>query len=74
MHGKSYWFRRRRFGIGWSPRSWEGWAATSAFVVLQAIAPKLTSSSSKVDPERATHVLRLGAAVAFSALVIATGE
>jgi hypothetical protein len=30
----SGWFRRRRFGFGWSPASWEGWAATAFAAVL----------------------------------------
>lgn len=25
---KSYWFRRRRYGYGWRPITWQGWLAT----------------------------------------------
>lgn len=27
------WFRRKRFGYGWTPSSWEGWLATLLFVL-----------------------------------------
>lgn len=30
------WFAAKRFGIGLSPASWEGWAATYALVLLIA--------------------------------------
>ncbi len=28
-----YWFKPRRYGIGATPTSWEGWAITAAYVV-----------------------------------------
>ena len=28
------WFAPRRFGWGWTPISWQGWALTLAFVAL----------------------------------------
>lgn len=28
------WFAPRRFGWGWTPISWQGWAITLAFIVL----------------------------------------
>ena len=27
------WFCRKRFGYGWTPCSWQGWAATLLFVL-----------------------------------------
>jgi hypothetical protein len=27
------WFRRKSFGYGWTPASWEGWLATALFVL-----------------------------------------
>ena len=29
---KKLWFRRKRFGWGWTPASWEGWLVTAIFV------------------------------------------
>jgi hypothetical protein len=31
---KKIWFRRKRYGWGWYPSSWEGWLILAAFVVL----------------------------------------
>ncbi len=29
-----YWFKRRRYGYGWIPVSWQGWLVVLAFVVF----------------------------------------
>lgn len=31
------WFKAKRYGYGWTPCSWEGWAVTLVFVVLAVI-------------------------------------
>lgn len=28
---KNIWFKRKRFGLGWDPVSWEGWAVVGAY-------------------------------------------
>ena len=30
----TYWFKRRRFGYGWTPATWQGWVALVALVLL----------------------------------------
>jgi len=32
--GRDSWFRRRRFGLGWTPCSWQGWLVTLAYLGL----------------------------------------
>lgn len=29
---KQYWFKRRRYGWGWFPASWQGWAVFTVFI------------------------------------------
>jgi len=29
-----YWFRRKVFGWGWTPATWQGWLVTAVFVAL----------------------------------------
>jgi uncharacterized membrane protein YeaQ/YmgE (transglycosylase-associated protein family) len=29
-----YWFRAKRYGWGWTPCTWQGWAILGAFVAL----------------------------------------
>ena len=31
-----YWFRAKRYGWGWTPITWQGWAVLAAFVALLA--------------------------------------
>jgi hypothetical protein len=33
MSGR-YWFRAKRYGWGWTPATWQGWAALAAFFAL----------------------------------------
>jgi hypothetical protein len=73
MKDKRYWFRRRRMGFGWSPKTWEGWAATAGFVLIQAAVPKIIERRGGADTPT-TRKIRFGMAAAFTALVIATGE
>ncbi|MDD3896596.1 MAG: hypothetical protein PHU04_01975 [Candidatus Peribacteraceae bacterium] len=35
---KKYWFKPKRYGYGFFPISWEGWAVTLLMVVLLAVA------------------------------------
>lgn len=36
------WFNARRFGFGWRPVTWQGWAASGAFVALVIGVTRLT--------------------------------
>lgn len=41
---KTYWFKRRRYGYGWTPVVWQGWATVGAFLLFavgMAFAPLL---------------------------------
>ena len=31
---KKLWFKRKRFGWGWYPSTWEGWLVTGGYLVL----------------------------------------
>jgi len=31
---KNYWFKAKRYGWGWYPSSWQGWAILIGFVLL----------------------------------------
>ncbi len=34
MVKKRYWFRRKIFGWGWFPNTWEGWLVTILFIFI----------------------------------------
>ncbi len=31
---KNYWFKRRRYGYGWTPVTWQGWTTLVVFVIV----------------------------------------
>ena len=63
---KTAWFGPKRYGWGWSPRSWQGWVVTIAFGVMGQILPN-------VLPRRAA-LATLGLVAAFVAVVVLTGD
>ena len=54
-----HWFKPRRYGIGVTPSSWEGWLATVACVVLMIldtyVVPRLVR-----DPQQGLGLAMLG--------------
>lgn len=31
---KGYWFKRKLYGWGWTPATWQGWLVTTIFIIL----------------------------------------
>lgn len=31
---RNYWFKRRRYGYGWTPVTWQGWLTVILFLVI----------------------------------------
>ena len=44
-HPKEYWFKRKRYGWGWTPATLEGWLVIAAFVALIVFGSSLMSDS-----------------------------
>jgi hypothetical protein len=74
MADREYWFRRRRFRLGWRPGNKNGWAATGVFALTMIVGTRIIKhfSKSKAD-ENATRFRRI-VGLAFLTLVVATGE
>jgi hypothetical protein len=34
---KRYWFKAKRYGYGWVPATWEGWAVIAAYMLLETV-------------------------------------
>lgn len=34
---KKYWFKRRRFGYGWTPVTWQGWLLMIVFLAVAIV-------------------------------------
>lgn len=35
------WFKPKRFGSGWNPSSWEGWAIVGAVVMFSVVVDRI---------------------------------
>jgi len=42
---RPYWFKRRRFGWGWIPVAWQGWAVVLTYAVIVLGVPAAFSDS-----------------------------
>lgn len=61
---RTYWFAPKRFGIGYSPSSWQGWALVAVYGVLMLGVPRLLhdDSHARVVTMTALTVVFLGVA------------
>ena len=53
------WFRRKRFGLGWYPETWQGWAVIAAYVILLLVISFSFDKSSSPNETTLTFVLPL---------------
>ncbi|MEX0932303.1 MAG: hypothetical protein WDZ61_00205 [Parcubacteria group bacterium] len=54
---KALWFKRKSYGWGWYPASWQGWFVTFAYVVLVVLASLTIDSISPMREVVFTFVL-----------------
>jgi len=47
---KGYWFKRKLYGWGWTPATWQGWAVTGVYVLaVFAFAMTIDGNSSNQE-------------------------
>ena len=65
----AYWFKRRRYGYGWTPSTWQGWLCVAVFLAATILPiPLLGDSTTATALYLAWTLLALAA---FLALTIA---
>lgn len=47
MDKQKYWFKRRRYGYGWIPSTWEGWLVLAVYIVTISVGAFLIDYESK---------------------------
>ena len=53
MESKKYWFKRRRFGWGWTPVTWQGWLTVAFFIgLIIAASMQLPSKPEEPTPDQ----------------------
>lgn len=65
---RSYWFKRRRYGWGWTPVAWQGWVTLVIFLISVAISAALL-----VDDEPRNTITRDGLVFIAAVVVLALG-
>ncbi len=72
---KKLWFKRKLYGWGWYPSSWEGWTVTGLYVLLMLFFTFAVDESSPTNEMAFTFVLpAVLLTVAFIRLCYRTGE
>ena len=64
--GNSLWFKRRRYGYGWTPVTWQGWTVVDLFLAI-VVGGAALSASAESD---AAVVIYLNFVVAATLLLI----
>jgi hypothetical protein len=72
------WFRAKRYGYGWTPATWQGWAVTLAALGLYLLPPAVLAGRyhEELPPAVLAGYLAWMAAVTAALIVVAakTGE
>lgn len=50
VQNEKYWFKRRRYGWGWTPVRWQGWLTLVAFLAVAIATPFVVFPPSPQDP------------------------
>lgn len=51
MPKKNFWFKRKLYGWGWTPVTWQGWAITATFILTNVLNAYLINPYVKSDWE-----------------------
>lgn len=74
-----YWFKRKIWGWGWVPATWQGWAVTLGYLVLIVLLALTQEPSVPGDPDSGSNPLVFGLPIAlltafFIVIAYKTGE
>lgn len=72
---KKLWFKNKKYGWGWSPASWQGWAITLAYVGLVFFFASTLDDNSPPNELAFSFILPvIVLTIAFIRLALRTGE
>lgn len=58
MGKQKYWFKRRRYGYGWIPSTWQGWFILAVYIIVISVgAFMLDYESEEIPASLVTYLL-----------------
>ncbi len=72
MKNNDYWFKRRRYGYGWFPVSWQGWTVFGVYLLLVIAGALMIMDVSPEDEAREVAFYLLFVAVLTVCLITIT--
>lgn len=71
----NYWFKRKLYGWGWTPATWQGWLITGIFIILIAVFAFTIDENSPPQEVMFTFLLPVALLTAtFIRIAYRTGE
>lgn len=71
MDKSSYWFKRKRYGWGFTPATWQGWAVVAGYVIVViALVPAFLDAPEAVAAKEAGFFVMLVTAATACLLLI----
>ncbi len=55
-----YWFKRKLWGWGWTPATWQGWLTTGIYLVLIVFLVSMREEAVPGNPDSGSNFLVLG--------------
>lgn len=59
-----YWFKRKRWGWGWTPVTWQGWLTVAALVAIAVVTAITVLPAKPEQPTASQLILFIGVVVA----------
>ncbi len=71
MYSKRIWFKRKTYGWGWTPATWQGWLVTGVYLALISLLVLSREKAIPGNPDSGTNFLVFGIPfIALTALFI----
>lgn len=64
-----YWFKRKIWGWGWTPATWQGWSLTLVYVALIALLVTSREEAVPGNPDSGSNFLVFGLPIIFVTVV-----
>jgi hypothetical protein len=73
LQSSRFWFKRRRYGWGWMPCTWQGWVTVAVFIGIVVIGSKtiLPAKPAQPSPREWTVFFGLNLAAVLFLIIVA---